>query len=54
MWDAKKNNPTLTNPNANGQVNYNLIANMYNPYNSGRTQNAQYGNFLNNQMTQKI
>ena len=52
MWDAKKNNPTLTNPNAN--VNLNILTNMYNNTNNGRSQNAQYAALMQNQMFRKI
>jgi len=53
MWDARKNNPSMINPNA--IMTNNIIGNMYsNPNNSGPTANAQYGAFMKNQITQKI
>ena len=53
MWDAKKNNPTLSNPNAG--IMSNIFTNVYNnSNNSGRAQNAQYGGMMQNQMSQKI
>lgn len=51
MWDAKKNNPTLSNPNLNARISNHILSSMYsNPYNAGRNQNLEYGNLLHNQM----
>ena len=67
MFDQKKINPNLNNPNPisnsnlnnNNGIKYNIISNSFtnknkNNINIGRTQNAQYGAFAQNQITQKI